>query len=130
MSESTSHQVLTEVALALAMVFFALMVLGLMAVRAEPSLTHAEPVQLKEARDPGTRAPPDGTWLVHYQDQFYDTNLTPTMPPTGGEQRLLLLVAPDLTVQALHQLQGQLSGSDLSIALMDQHWLARLEELP
>ena len=138
MHEHTPHQAMTEIALALSMAFFCLMVLSLVAVGV-PNSQVQTPVQMpfdtpmmqlndSPLRDTLT-TDTEGRWVIYFHQAFYDLELKVLDPAELVQGRLLLAVAPDLDLQQLLAAQAQINSPDVSITLLDDAWISRLEEL-
>ena len=128
MEDQTQHQVMTEIALALAMVFFSLMVLALVSVginSTQPqlmSLTDSKPAEENIQQAPGF-------WVIYHAGTFYDRELKTIEPGQLQQGPIWLAVPPDMDLQQLIRAKAQIFSSDVSIAILDQPWLIRLEQL-
>lgn len=160
MDDHGQHQVLTEVALALAMVFFAIMVLALVSVsvpEATSASVQGQPVLIalgdavqskselhqesaSDALDGAGNADlqPPMRWIFYYKGQFFDAQLNRIDPHRVNEvssagvslpRQIALAVPRDLSVQQLMAVKQNISSPDISIALLDERWIARLEEI-
>lgn len=131
MEEQTQHQVMTEIALALAMVFFCVMVLALVSVGVEAELDQPQLMKISEQKSkPQPNQAAEGVWVIWYEGQFYNHQLEKIDPTTLTEGPIWLAVPSNLNLQQLLSAKQRIFSPDVSIALLDQRWLTRLEELP
>ncbi len=132
MSESHYSNAMTEIALALAMAFFSIMVLTMLSMGASfqpadapaaaerldlaPSTAHAD----GNAEDTAARE----TLLIHYGGRFLDAKLDPvdprTIPATGP---IVLAIDPALPVAAAVAIREQVPITDLVVTTLDARWL-------
>ncbi len=131
---------LTEIALALAMAFFSIMVLAMvsLAVPTPPDDTSASAasdaglvVAATAATTAAEPAVPAGErrLVVLHAGGFLDADLSPRDPATI-EGPATLAVAPGLSLeQAIAARQRLTATTDVIVATLDQRWLARLASL-
>ena len=135
MQESTQGNAMTEVALALAMGFFSILVLALVSMGAgQPASdkreTTAALLKPALARSDGssTTLSADDRIVIYYQDKFLDPDLSPTdlasLPPEG---RVILAFDPAIPLDEVVALYGRIERPDLIVSTLDAAWLARLE---
>jgi hypothetical protein len=136
---------MAEVALALAMGFFSIMVLAMVSMGAGGSTETAQAVRLPdgvamaapaETSEPNsaptgkstTVAP--GDLLIYHGGRFLDATLSPvdvvTWTPKGG--RPILAVSPDLPMTEALAARTRLSQINPTVTVLDEAWLARLKE--
>lgn len=127
---------MTEVALALAMGFFSLMVLTLVSMgsgtaesseAAEfPSIALAE--QTKSAT--GSSQPADDdVFVFHWNGGFYDRDghaLDPAGVDAPAGARIVLVVDPKSSLTAVMQARAAVSGGNVIVAEMSEAWLAAI----
>ena len=131
MHEHTSHQAMTEIALALSMAFFCLMVLSLVAAGVPKASPAPSLVQLNDDRLKPMESPQgEGNWVIYFEERFFDVSLQPLDPGGLGQEPVYLAVDPNLGLQQLISAQSRISSPDVSITLLDEAWISRLEELP
>ena len=133
MDDQAQGHAMTEIGLALAMVFFTMMVMGLVFISA-PSLQNTsaryEQIQvisnesLPNSSDMAGEQPP---LVIYYDGQFYDTQLKPLSPVVDGVSRLLLAVPPNISLLEASKAQQQISGVSISITLLSPEWVDYLE---
>lgn len=130
---------MTEIALALAMGFFAIMVLTLVSMNAGPSID--EPIQMERFEKIQLQAPQqdsptqdavaqDDMLIVYHQGQYFDPNLKPLdIGSLGGlnVKRVILALAPSLSMQEALKAQQDLAVQNLVISTLTPDWLTRLE---
>ncbi|MBA55696.1 MAG: hypothetical protein CMK89_14670 [Pseudomonadales bacterium] len=129
--EHTSNHAMTEIALALSMAFFCLMVLSLVAAgvpeaRPTPSLIQLNQNRLQQVETQGA----NGTWVIYFEERYFDVSLQPLDPGSLNQDSVYLAVDPKLGLQQLLSAQSRISSPDVSITLLDEAWISRLEELP
>jgi hypothetical protein len=136
---------MAEVALALAMGFFSIMVLAMVSMGAGGSTGTAQAVRLPDGvamAAPATKsepksAPADGSatvspgdLLIYHAGRFLDASLSPidvaTWAPKG--ERPVLAVAPDLPMTEALAARTRLSQFNPTVTVLDEAWLARLKE--
>lgn len=132
------NNAMTEIALALAMGFFSIMVLALvsMGVGSDPSAP--QPISMAlAAASPGHKAsaPSDvpDTLIVHYRGGFFDEALAPIdaaaiQPKPGG--RVVLALDPALPMSQALAIRQQVAAQQLTVATLDDAWLAALARMP
>lgn len=138
---ATAESAMTEIALALAMGFFAIMVLTMVSMGAghqEKAQEQAKSVTaaslLPNATDTPTAAAtevaPDDQIVIFFRDAFYDTDLTPV--DLGGlvpDSRVILAVPPDLPLSRAMELRGRFDRENLVVSTLDARWMERLNNL-
>ena len=129
--EHTSNHAMTEIALALSMAFFCLMVLSLVAAGVPKSSPAPALIELNDNRlqQVETRGA-NGTWVIYFEERFFDVSLHPLDPASLNQDPVFLAVDPKLGLQQLISAQSRISSPDVSITLLDEAWISRLEELP
>ncbi len=137
----TSGNAMTEIALALAMAFFAIMILTMVsmgasdqveATEAGPETVRLVPAKLAVAKDntAPTELIPNSRIVIFARGQFYDGQLqliTPTdialiEPP-------ILAVSQDLTLSQILAAKRRLPAPDIAVTTLDQRWVSALKEL-
>ena len=126
---SETENPLTEVALALSMAFFSLMVLMLFAITNAPQSAAAQSAHIKRATSAEkTDAKP--AYLVFYKGNYYDEKLQPASPDSPAIDRpLLLAVVPELNVGAMMQAMRTLSHPEPEVVTLTQDWIDALEKM-
>lgn len=122
---------MTEVALALAMGFFSIVVLMLISMGSgngtvEPVAFEAVPVVRALTDSPAATRGGEGDRIVLFDGtRFLDTQLRPVDPrtlmvPDGG--RLVLAVSPELTFAQVSDARRAFATSDLVVTTLDARW--------
>lgn len=128
---------MTEIALALAMAFFAIMVLALISMGAEPNagsavLSAGVPARASaDEASPGADAVPPEQLVVYYDNQFLDANLRPFDPLHAAHSwpaAAVLAVPPDLPLAKVLSVRRRLAPAEPTVTILDDRWLERLRE--
>ena len=131
---------MTEIALALAMAFFSIMVLAMvsmgsaMQVQSKTASGLADGIQLSlpaavASEATTTRAVAADEMIIHWRGRFYDSTLQPieiTSLPTGEHR--VLAIAPDLSIGEAMAVREKIATADLEVTVLDARWLQTLEE--
>lgn len=141
MGGSPYGNALTEVALALAMAFFSIMVLAMVSMGAGTArdtsraakveavtapLSPAIPTTEEKARDGGAK---DDTVVIFWAGHFFDRDLNPFDPAAGAfPGRVILALSPDISVADAMNARGRLATQDLVVSTLDDKWLATLRQ--
>lgn len=146
MEDSSTNHALTEVALALAMAFFAIMVLAMVSMNipaqaVNPPEAAATSVDLPEQRlslqpaagsavtgdNPDAEAP---SYVFYFNSHYYNAQLQQitlaALPKVG---KVILALPPTLSLDRAMALQQQINRPDLVITQLNRQWLQRLEAL-
>jgi hypothetical protein len=135
MHESNSQNAMTEVALALAMGFFSLMVLTLVSMGAGTGET-SEAVAFELSRpvegtptQARTELEQDDQFILYYQGRFLDRGLKPIAPTDlDPEKRTILGLGPDLPLSEAMSVRSQFATINLVITTLDNRWISTLKE--
>ena len=133
MNSDYSHNPLTEVALALSMAFFALMVLTIFAlsqkqfksIESDKISINSKSSIIKDKRD-------KKRILVFYHNKnFYDQNLKIWRLENQGKQtdRYTLAVPKEMSVKELFEIKKIFQGLDLQVAEQNQQWNDALKNI-
>ena len=132
MNETGGGNAMTEIALALAMAFFSIMVLTMISM--QTSLQPKQPtlgVVLTTAAGENSHAviTPDNEdrILIYYQGRFFDRELKPTEPKaskSGG--RVILALSPETSVKEALNVRSQVKTSNLIVSTLGERWLKSL----
>ena len=127
---------MTEIALALAMGFFSMMVLTLVSMgsgSAEgpeatdfPSIALAKQTTLAAGN---SQPAEDDIFVFHWKGGFYDRDrraLDPAAVEVPAGARLVLVVDPESSLTAVMQARAEVSGSDVIVAEMSEAWMAAM----
>ena len=126
MGDQNQH-VFTEISLALCMVFFCLMVLALVSFGGQDS--QAEVIDLSSQSRAASTGDAQGRWVIFHKGRFYDTDLALTEPNSHTKERIMLAVPSNVSLDQVMSARSKIFSPDVSIALLDQRWMNRLEEL-
>jgi hypothetical protein len=133
---------MTEIALALAMAFFSLMVLTLisMGVAARPgqamkmiSLAPSTVSGPEGQKLPSANKPPNDLIIIFDGTRFLDTDLRPVNPETvsrsntGPARRVVLAFKPAIPLNEAMAARMRLGISDLVVSTLDDRWLKAIE---
>jgi hypothetical protein len=136
-----SGNAMTEIALALAMAFFAIMVLTMVSMGAggpvkitqvgseTTKLVPSEPTAAKDSTTP-TRQSAAQRIVIFDHDQFYDGQLQPITPAAVAQiDRPVLAVSPDLTLGQVLAAKRRLPVPDITVTTLDYRWSSTLKEM-
>ena len=136
--ENAPENAMTEIALALAMGFFSLMVLTLISMGAGQSKTGAPAVlslaPTSSRNQPAAAATSPGIDLVIIFDgkRFLDTALRPVDPQTviqsmtGPARRIVLALDPSLPLKDAMAARARVNAPNLVVSSLDERWLKAL----
>ena len=132
MRNASQNNAMAEIALALAMGFFSIMVLTMVSMGGgaakAPNLDSGVMVRPSAVPGDGKSATKD-TVLIHYEGQFLDGALKPVDPAAfRAEGPLVLAVAPNLSFAAVLRARKQASAPDITVTTLDERWLKVLKE--
>ena len=133
MNSDYSHNPLTEVALALSMAFFAIMVLTIFAL-SQKQFKSAESDKISiNSNSSIIRDKKDEkrTLVFYHNKNFYDQNLKRWRLENQGEQTVQypLAVPPKMSVKELFEIKKIFQGLDLQITEQNQQWNDALENI-
>lgn len=123
---------MTEVALALAMAFFAILVLTLVSMGGgeTPYYQAIHLVQTSSDR-PASVLPADDDVIVIFDGERYlDTDLNPLDPASvtaDGGRRIVLAIDPSVRLADVMAARSRIAVSNLVIANLDDRWRAAIE---
>ncbi len=133
MEGTSTGNAMTEIALALAMAFFSIMVLTMISMGvAEDKTPAAAGVLLAppaaDAKAAALKPRTGDVIVVYYNGRFYNQNLKPLDPSsikTSG--RVLLALSPALPMSEAVSVRAQINISNLIVSTLDSRWLKTLE---
>ena len=137
METHADNQAMTEVALGLAMAFFALMILSMVSMSIQRSPEASKIVRSAQVKAQTPDAGGENTTeinnqdviIVFYQGRYLDANLEPiNLDTLPSAQRYVLAFAPDLSFETVLSARGKISASNLIITELDPAWLQRLAQ--
>ena len=139
--QDTTENALVEISLALAMAFFALLIVALVsmatpstaAATAEPGTTPAVP-ELELALGGAARDAATPLYLFRFGDRWFGENAEVLDPRTlhADGRRLVVALAPDVTLADAQGAQREVThlDADVTLTTLSPEWLARLEDAP
>ena len=132
---------MTEIALALAMAFFSIMVLAMVSMGAgssdatidqSSSTAMTDSLQISPSK-PSDKAQPTSETsriIVFYQGQYLSDQLKPVDPTTvTTDGKIVLAVDPTLPLADAMQARAGLSTNNITVTTLDQRWMRALEEI-
>ena len=133
MNSDYSHNPLTEVALALSMAFFAIMVLTIFAlsqkqfksIESDKISMNSKPSVEKDKKDKKR------TLVFYHNNNFYDQNLKIWRLENQDKQtnRYILAVPTKMSVKELFEIKKIFQGLDLQVTEQNQQWNEALENI-
>ncbi|MBH90466.1 MAG: hypothetical protein CMF71_09615 [Magnetovibrio sp.] len=140
MREDHYGNAMTEVALALAMAFFSIMVLAIVSMGAvhhknqrtvSQELDKSILVKLSQnkTRKPASKNPPitDDTLVIYHEGIFYDNDLAPINPLSiNSSGRIILAISPDTEMAETLSARMRFDSQNLVISMLNQEWLTAL----
>ena len=133
MRHASQDNGMAEIALALAMGFFSIMVLTMIS----RGSGHSKFVAVEKGVNVVPSTPVDGSGtsserdriLIHYKGRFLDTELRPIDPAVFDTRGpLVLAVAPGLAFSDVLQARSAAAASNITVTTLDERWLAALKE--
>ena len=131
---STADSAMTEIALALAMGFFSIMVLTMVSMGAG-KLEAAAPAVTAALQTPSvatqTQAITNGTkedqLVIFYQGQYFDKDIQLiTLNNLNLSARIILAFPPDLEMKAAIDARAQFNTDNLIISTLNEEWMTTL----
>ncbi len=145
MAASDGGNAMTEIALALAMAFFAIMILTMVSMGGQGRANDAIPV--KSVRQPlqvlpsASQAdgkgedgkeivPAPGQLVILVGGQFLDDQLRPLAPQAvSAMEHPVLAVTPETSLAQVMSAKDRLDHPDLTVTTLDQHWIDAIKEI-
>ena len=134
MADSSYGNAMTEIALALAMAFFSIMVLTMVSMSATPekiSKDQNQPtINLANSDTNKTQKPPAPTkrkLVIFWNGQFMDQQLSPLeLGSLKSSKKIVLAMPPNLPMADALAARAQLEGVDILVSVLDERWLGRM----
>lgn len=133
----TDNNAMTEVALALAMAFFAIFILAAVSMSQPSASVLAENLKDKTVHDLKLQLETEGeralaqeeTLLIYHQGTFLDAQLQAFSFASQADERARYVVAvsPDLSMAEMLNIKQQKNLPNLAITLLNKEWQQRLE---
>jgi len=134
----TDNQAMTEVALSLAMAFFALMILAMVSMSVKPTVESKSAIVTaelttatdeKESQSASTPLKNDDVFIIFYQGTYFDTSLMPlSIDALPQAKRTILALSPQLPLDEVLKVKSKISAPNLLITELNEAWLERLAE--
>lgn len=144
MIDAAPNNALAEVAFALAMAFFSLLVVSLVSMRIPQSTPllpqnitfQSSPLSLAKPSEDSPQHTTDGVYsvrpeqlILYVKGRYYDASLTPiSLPFRPDANDLILGVDPTLSMAETQQVQEQLAQSNIHVMPLNQQWLETLKQ--
>ena len=141
MGDTHYGNAMTEIALALAMAFFSIMVLAMVSMSASTSKDVPEEIdtshitaKLAPAKSGAPfpaqlKAELTDTLLIYSGGQFYDRDLNSIDPQkVSFSGRVILALDPTLAMSDALSARAQVKTDDLTITMLDQRWTRSLKQ--
>ena len=133
---------MAEIALALAMAFFSILVVTLVSMGAgeaqdsAPRPISADGLELRPAAVPSAKArqvdagAAEPVYLIHYRGTYYDRQLKPADPAasTASGGPLVLAIDPQLPMVEAMAVRARVHGRQVTVTTLDERWLTALKE--
>ncbi|MED5226655.1 MAG: hypothetical protein VX962_06510 [Pseudomonadota bacterium] len=134
MADSSYGNAMTEIALALAMAFFSIMVLTMVSMSATPekiSKAQNQPtINLANSAPNNTQKPTAPTkrkLVIFWNGQFMDQQLSPLeLGSLKSSKKIVLAMPPNLPMADALAARAQLEGVDILVSVLDERWLGRM----
>ena len=133
MDDGSQGNAMTEVALALAMGFFSLLVLTMVSMGAgefssDTKLTIVlTPSTSQDSSQGATSFDPNNQLVIYHRGRFFDAGLEPLEPASiDATKRVILAFAPDIPVSEAMEARSRISAGDLLVSTLDEGWQAAL----
>lgn len=133
MEDNGYGNAMTEIALALAMAFFSIMVLTMISMGVGDGKTDATAGAMlappKSETAPAATVSPqaEDLILVYYQGRYLDTSLNPVDPAgVRAAGRVILALEPTLPTREAVAARARIDVRDLVVTVLDDRWLTTL----
>jgi len=141
MGDAHYGNAMTEVALALSMAFFSIMILAMVSMSAAhetaqspqdaPDKTLAAKLAAAkpDASKAGTASPSaEDTLIVYHQGKFLDRDLNPLDPKTiQSRGRVILALSPDTAMAEALKARSAIGAENLIVSMLNEKWLTALK---
>jgi len=137
METQTDNQAMVEVALGLAMAFFALMILSIVSMSVQPAqaknhqvvaVTVEATLKAEADNEASTVIGDQDRVIIFYQGQFLGVDLKPlSLGSLPKAARYLLAVSSDMLFDEVLTVRKKIPSSNVIITELDAAWLQRLE---
>ena len=143
MGDTYYGNAMTEVALALSMAFFSIMILAIISMSTAEKIMAKEKVQsvspvtaklistkpagsISKTIKPATK----DTLVIYHNGQYFDHQLKPLNPSAiGTSGRIILAFAPNTPMSGAMATGTFIKGKDLVVSILTEKWVAALKRL-
>ena len=123
-----SENPLTEVALALSMAFFSLMVLMLFAITNTPNSSNRQALEIQTSAESEAKKE-SPTYLIFYKGEYFNELLEPTNPAEQDPAKpLLLAVTPELDISSMMNAMQKITHPHPEVIILSQKWQQALNK--
>ncbi len=133
MDDGSQGNAMTEIALALAMGFFSLLVLTMVSMGAgefesgQKLTIVLAPSTSQDSSQGATSLDPDSLVVIYHQGGFFDSALAPLEAASiDVTKRVILAFAPDVPMAEVMEARTRISASNLLVSTLDEDWQAAL----
>ena len=140
MGETHYGNAMTEVALALAMAFFSIMILAMVSMgaahnkaasddrqNADTSIAAKLAPSKNSSPSAETAATQDDTLIIYHKGTYFDRNVKAVDPATiNPSGRIILAISPDTAMSEALEARSQLNTENLIVSMLSPSWLATL----
>ena len=128
---------MTEIALALSMWFFCIMILSMVSMGVSPGTGDPQAASFDSAAlapsNPGDAADRSDAGqpaiIIYYRDAYFSPDMSPVRPESlGAAGEVILAVAPDLSMAEALKARAPFTASRPTLSLLSPAWLARLAQ--
>jgi len=141
MTTTGPNNALAEVALALAMGFFSIMVLALVSMGAGIKNEKKDPINVskgvilspsvsaKKDNNRSTKITPPNSLLIFFQGRFLDAQLREVTPEIWEpKDEVVLAIEPNISMGEAISLQKKINTKNITITTLDKKWLSTLKD--
>ena len=133
MDDGSQGNAMTEIALALAMGFFSLLVLAMVSMGAGKFASDSKltivltPSNAQDSSQGATSLDSDSLVVIYHRGRFFDAGLEPLEPGSiDSSKRVILAFAPDVAVSEAMEARSRISAADVLVSTLDDDWQAAL----
>ena len=137
MSDASFSNAMTEIALALAMAFFSIMVLAMVsmsipregAASADASEAALDLTPAATANDQTATLVSAPFLVIFHEGRFLGEDLRALDIQSLPQTRLVLAIAPDTEMAAAMRIRERIARPDLTVTTLDDRWITALKEI-
>ena len=132
---------MAEIALALAMAFFSIMVLTMVSMgtsfNSESNITPKENIEVQASQTPADQSEQENTKtdskpfiLIFNKGQYLDVDLRNVSPDSvQNYDDIILAVMPELSITETIAAKKRVKTKNIKVTILDQRWINRLKEI-